>query len=337
MGADLGTSHSCESHQRYAPVISPETRLDWYVRMCTIRAFERSIIALNRAGLVAGTAHLYIGMEAIAVGVAAAMEKNDLMTSTHRGHGHCIARGLDMGRMMAEILGRADGYCQGKGGSMHITAISLGMLGADGIVGGGIPIAVGAALGLRLKRQDSVVFCFFGEGAANQGSFHEALNLASIHQLPVVFICENNLWALSAGFDETTAGQNVAARAAAYGMEGERVDGNDVEAVFRAASDASARARSGAGPTLLECLSYRHEGHSIFTRQEIRPLEEIDLWKQRDPIDRYRALLISENIASTTKIEEIEAEVMANVARAVEFAKKSPPPDPGIALSEVYA
>jgi TPP-dependent pyruvate/acetoin dehydrogenase alpha subunit len=316
---------------------SESARLDWFHTMCRIRAFEREILMLNRAGLVAGTAHLYIGMEAIAVGACAALEEQDLLTSTHRGHGHCIARGLDMGRMMAEILGRADGYCGGKGGSMHITDVSRGMLGADGIVGGGIPIAVGAALGIRLKRGDSVVFCFFGEGAGNQGSFHEALNLAAIHRLPVVFICENNHWALSAPFADTTAGQSIAGRAAAYGIPGERVDGNDVEAVFAAASKAAARARAGTGPSLLECLSYRHEGHSIFTRQEIRPSGEIEYWKQLDPIERYRATLLKSGIAVGEWFDQIGSRIEAEVAAAVEFAKKSPSPDPKTAFEDVYA
>ncbi|HEY7302988.1 MAG TPA: thiamine pyrophosphate-dependent dehydrogenase E1 component subunit alpha [Bryobacteraceae bacterium] len=305
--------------------------------MCTIRHFEREIVQLNRAGLVAGTAHLYIGMEAIAVGACAAMRENDLLTSTHRGHGHCIARGLDMGHMMAEILGRADGYCHGKGGSMHITDVSRGVLGADGIVGGGIPLAVGAALGLRLKRNNSIVFCFFGEGAANQGSFHEALNLASLRQLPVVFICENNQWALSASFSETTAGQSVARRAVAYAMASDRVDGNDVEAVFRAANDAAERARRGSGPTLLECITYRHEGHSVFTRQEIRPTDEIEHWKKQDPIERYRSLLIAEDIASASKLGEIDAEVSRLVSSAAAFAKNSPSPGLATAFSGVYA
>lgn len=332
----MGISRTCQPPASGSEPISAETRLEWYTCMCTIRAFDREIITLNRAGLVAGTAHLYIGMEAIAVGACAAMGKSDLLTSTHRGHGHCIARGLDMGRMMAEILGRADGYCQGKGGSMHITAVSQGMLGADGIVGGGIPIAVGAALGLRLKRDDSVIFCFFGEGAVNQGSFHEALNFASIHRLPVIFVCENNQWALSAAFAKTTAGQSVSGRATAYAMVGETVDGNDVEAVFLAASEAAQRARSGSGPTLIECLSYRHEGHSIFTRQEIRPSEEIEHWKRQDPIERYRRLLIAGQIATVERLKEIESEVRSDAERAVMFAKNSPEPDPATALSGVY-
>jgi TPP-dependent pyruvate/acetoin dehydrogenase alpha subunit len=333
----MATSQTCDSGVSGTSRVSLQTRLDWYTRMCTIRTFEREIISLNRAGLVAGTAHLYIGMEAIAVGACAAIKEHDFLTSTHRGHGHCIAHGLDMGRMMAEILGRSEGYCGGKGGSMHITDVSRGMLGADGIVGGGIPLAVGAALGLRLKGINSVVFCFFGEGAANQGSFHEALNLASIRRLPVVFICENNLWALSASFGETTAGQSVAGRADAYAMAGERIDGNDVEAVFRSVSEAAARARSRSGPTLIECLTYRYEGHSVFTRQEMRPIEEIEDWKNKDPIERLRSSLIAEDGSSATSLGEIDSKVNREVARAVAFAKSSPAPSPATAFSEVYA
>ena len=318
-----------------AAEISIEMRLNWHRTMLLIRSFEEGVLTLNRAGLVAGTAHLYIGMEAIAVGVCSAMGEADLLTSTHRGHGHAIARGLDPGRMMAEILGRADGYCRGKGGSMHITDVSKGMLGADGIVGGGIPIAVGAALGVRLKRLSSVVFCFFGEGAGNQGSFHEALNLAAIHKLPVIFVCENNLWALSAPFEETTAGQSVAGRASAYGIFGERIDGNDVEAVFRAARSARERAVSGKGPTLLECLSYRRQGHSVFTRDEIRPREEIELWSRRDPIERNREHLLSAT-SSASQLEHLEADVRQSIDAAMEFAKRSPVPDPATAFEDVY-
>lgn len=317
--------------------ISRQDRLNWYRRMCLIRKFEEEIHKLNKAGLVQGTAHLYIGMEAIAVGACAAMSPGDLLTSTHRGHGHCIARGLDTGRMMAEILGRVDGYCGGKGGSMHIADISLGMLGADGIVGGGIPIAVGAALGARLKGEPSVIFCFFGEGASNQGSFHESLNLAAVQQLPVVFICENNLWALSAPFADVTAGRSVANRAGAYGIPGESVDGNDVEGVFRAVTEATGRARSGLGPSLLECESYRWEGHSIFTRQEIRPAEEIQQWKLRDPISRFREKLMVTQIVTTEEIQQIESQVTQEISQAVQFAKNSRVPDPETAFEHIYA
>jgi acetoin:2,6-dichlorophenolindophenol oxidoreductase subunit alpha len=312
-------------------------RLEWFYQMCLIRAFESEIHILNKAGLVNGTAHLYIGMEAIAVGACAAMAEGDLLTSTHRGHGHCLARGMDPARMMAEILSRSGGYCRGKGGSMHIADRSKGVLGADGIVGGGIPIAVGAAHGLRLLKQPSVVLCFFGDGASNQGSFHEALNLASIQRLPVVFLCENNQWALSAGFLETTAGGSVAKRAAAYGMAAEEVDGNDVEAVFAAVEAAASRARTGLGPALVECQSYRWEPHSIFTRQEIRPQEEIDDWKRRDPIERYKRVLLEKEIATPEQLSQIAANVEAEIGRAVAFAKASPSPDEQTALQDIYA
>ena len=317
--------------------LSTETRVDWYRQMCRIRTFEQQVLTLDKAGLVQGTAHLYIGMEAIAVGACAVMRQEDQLTSTHRGHGHCIARGLDMNRMMAEILGRASGYCCGKGGSMHITDISRGMLGADGIVGGGIPIAVGAALGVRLKGMDSVVFSFFGDGASNQGSFHEALNLAGVLRLPVVFICENNLWALSMPFAESTAGQSVSHRAAAYGMAGKQVDGNDVEAVFEAVAKMAKSARQGGGPSLLECRSYRWQPHSIFTRKEIRPAKEIEQWKRRDPIERYRTRVLKSKVATAEALGRIETEVTAEVDAAVQFAKQSPPPDPESALEDIYA
>jgi TPP-dependent pyruvate/acetoin dehydrogenase alpha subunit len=314
-----------------------ETRLKWYCQMCRIRAFELEIVSLNKAGLIPGTAHLYIGMEAIAVGACAAMKDEDFLTSTHRGHGHAIARGLDLGRMMAEVLGRTDGYCRGKGGSMHITDITKGMLGADGIVGGGIPLAVGAALGNRLKGKKSVVFCFFGEGACNQGSFHEALNMASIYRLPLVFICENNLWALSAPFAEMTAGGSVSGRASSYGIPGETVDGNDVEAVFTAVEKAAVRASQGMGPSLIECASYRWEGHSIFTRVENRPQKEIEEWKQKDSIERYRAHLLSMKIATPEVLHQIDLEVSDAVSGAVSFARNSRQPKSEQATEDVYS
>ena len=317
--------------------LSTELRVDFYRRMFRIRTFEQQLHVLNKAGLIHGTAHLYIGMEAIAVGACATMQKQDLLTSTHRGHGHSIARGLDMGRMMAEIMGRASGYCRGKGGSMHITDISRGMLGADGIVGGGIPIAAGAALGARVKGDPSVVYCFFGDGASNQGSFHEALNLAGVLGLPVVFICENNLWALSAPFSQVTAGGSVSHRAQAYGMPGEAVDGNDVEVVFQTVHEAAERARKGEGPSLLECRSYRWEPHSLFTRQDLRTQEEIEEWKQRDPIERYRTHLLESETATAESLDLIETEVAAEVAQAVQFAKQSPPVDEKSAWEDVYA
>lgn len=220
---------------------------------------------------------------------------------------------------------------------MHITDISLGMLGADGIVGGGIPVAVGAALGARLKGGRLVVFCFFGEGACNQGSFHESLNMAAIYRLPVVFICENNLWALSGPFAEMSAVGSIADRAASYQMPGEKVDGNDVEAVFTAVDKAASRARKGTGPSLLECLSYRWEGHSIFTRVEIRPQKEIEEWKEKDPIERCRGRLLELGIATPSLLQRIDLEVAASLESAVNFAKNSPPPDKATAFEDVYS
>lgn len=318
-------------------IITTSMRLHWYRRMCRIRAFEREIYEHNKKGLVPGTAHLYVGMEAIAVGACAAMKEDDLLTSTHRGHGHSIARGLDLGRMMAEVLGRVDGYCRGKGGSMHITDVARGMLGADGIVGGGIPIAAGAALGMRLRGIPSVVFCFFGDGASNQGSFHEALNFAAVNHLAVIFICENNLWALSTSFKETTAGGSVSNRAAAYGIPGQRVDGNDVEAVYGATCTAVTRAAEGAGPSIIECVSYRWEPHSIYTRRETRPQQEIEDWKQKDPIARYRQFLITNKEATAEALGQIDSEVQAEVAQASAFALGSPTPGPEIADQDVYS
>lgn len=317
--------------------VSEMLSLGFFRQMCLIRAFETEILDLNSQKLIRGTAHLYIGMEAIAVGACAAMAEHDVLTSTHRGHGHCIARGLDPARMMAEILGRADGYCHGKGGSMHVADISKGVLGADGIVGGGIPIAVGAAYGFRIKKDPSVVLCFFGEGACNQGSFHEGLNLAAIQKLPVVFICENNQWALSASFLETTAGGSVTQRALVYGLAAEDIDGNDVETVFEAVTRATVRARDRLGPSLIECQSYRWEGHSVFSTQDVRAPEEVERWKQRDPIERYRRKLVATGSAMSERLQQIEAEVRAEINLAVEFARNSSSPDQRIALEDIYS
>jgi len=253
------------------PELPPDRLLELYRQMLTIRAFEQTVLESHKQHLTQGAAHTYIGMEAVAVGVCAALRDDDYITSTHRGHGHCIARGLDVNRMLAEIFGRATGYCKGKGGSMHIADIDRGMLGADGIVGGGIPIAMGAALGCRVRKSSQIVSCFFGEGASNQGSFHEALNLAAIRKLPVIFVCENNHWALSAGFEATTAVPNVADRASAYSIPGRIVDGNDLLAVYSTGLQAAERARNGDGPSLIECKTYRWEPHSVFTTKDVRP------------------------------------------------------------------
>ncbi|MCW4021318.1 MAG: thiamine pyrophosphate-dependent dehydrogenase E1 component subunit alpha, partial [Candidatus Bathyarchaeota archaeon] len=233
-----------------------------YRKMLEIRRFEEKVWDLFGRNLIPGTLHLYLGQEATAVGVCANLQVEDYITSTHRGHGHCIAKGADLNKTMAEILGRKNGYCKGKGGSMHVADAAVGNLGATAVVGSAIPIAVGAALSCKLRKTKQVVACFFGDGASNNGIFHEALNMAAVWELPVVFVCENNLYAMGTRITNVTAIENIADRASGYGMPGVVVDGNDVVAVYQAAKEAVGRARSGGGPTLVECKTYRHKGHS---------------------------------------------------------------------------
>ena len=307
------------------------------LRMWQIRWFELRAMELFEEKLIRGSVHPYIGMEAIAVGVCAALGKNDYITSTHRGHGHCVAKGLDLRLMMAEIIGREDGYCRGRGGSMHITAIDEGMLGADAIVAGSSAIAVGAAHGLRLKGHDGVVVCFFGDGASNQGILHEACNLGAVLDAPVVFVCENNQWAISTPAAASTRIDNIADRAAGYGFPGVIVDGNDVLAVRDVTATAVARARAGDGPTLLEAKSYRITSHSAATKTDLRPPEELDAWRARDPILSFSRYLSTEAGVAAERLEQIEEEARANVEAAVEFALASPRPEPESALEDVYA
>jgi pyruvate dehydrogenase E1 component alpha subunit len=307
------------------------------LRMWQIRWFELRAMELFEEKLIRGSVHPYIGMEAIAVGVCAALEKNDYITSTHRGHGHCVAKGLDLKLMMAEIIGREDGYCRGRGGSMHITAIDEGMLGADAIVAGSSAIAVGAAHGLRLKGHDGVIVCFFGDGASNQGILHEACNLGAVLAAPVVFVCENNQWAISTPAAASTRIDNIADRAAGYGFPGVIVDGNDVLAVRDVTATAVARARAGDGPTLLEAKSYRITAHSAATKTDLRPPDELDAWRARDPILSFSRYLNTEAGVAAERLEQIEEEARADVETAVEFALASPRPEPESALEDVYA
>lgn len=304
--------------------------------MLTIRAFEQKVMECHKRGLIQGAAHTYIGMEAVAVGVCAALADDDYVTSTHRGHGHAIARGLDVRRMLAEIFGRSTGYCRGRGGSMHIADVGAGMLGADGIVGGGIPIAVGAALGCHALGLTRIVACFFGEGASNQGSFHEALNFAAVQKLPAVFVCENNQWALSADFEATTAVPNVADRATAYGIVGHIVDGNDLQEVYATSRAAVERARQGDGPTLIECKTYRWENHSVFARPDPRPNAEVESWKQKDPIARTRQSLFANNALDAKREQEMQQQIDELIAEAETFATDSPMPEPADAMKDVY-
>jgi pyruvate dehydrogenase E1 component alpha subunit len=308
-----------------------------YGKMLEIRLFEEKVFELYGQDLVPGTIHLYAGEEAVAVGVCSVLSKDDYITSTHRGHGHCIAKGADMKRTMAEILGKKAGYCKGKGGSMHIADFSIGMLGATAVVGAGLPIAVGAGLSARLRKTGQVVACFFGEGASNQGTFHESINMASAWKLPVIFVCENNLYAMGTSQSRIMNIENVSDRAASYGIPGVSMDGNDVLAVYEAACVAVERARRGKGPTLIECKTYRHKGHSRVDPAKYRPREEVEEWLRRDPIKRLRDKLIQTDISTEAELQEIEKKVSNAVEDATKFAVESPYPAPEEALEEVYA
>ena len=306
-------------------------------KMYEIRYFEEKAEELYIRGLVHGTMHLSVGQEGSAVGAVFALEPDDYILSTHRGHGHCIAKGADMNLMMAEFMGKETGYCRGRGGSMHIADVEAGNLGATGVVGDGIPISVGVGLSIQLQNQNKVVLCFFGDGAANTGSFHEALNMASIWELPIVFLCENNQYAMSTSVKKAFSIENIADRAAAYGMPGVVVDGNDVLAVYEAVKDASERARRGDGPTLIECKTYRWKGHSKSDQQRYRTREEVAAWKKRDPIARFRARLIEEGLIIEEEVQMIEEEVQQTIGAAVRFAQESPEPSLEGIEEEVYA
>ncbi len=274
-----------------------ELKLQMYRTMLRIRRFEEKLVELKARASIPGLLHLYIGEEATATGVCAALLPNDFITSTHRGHGHCIAKGGEISRMMAELFGRITGYCNGKGGSMHIANLELGILGANGIVGAGMPIAGGAGLSIKMRGTDQVVACFFGDGATNQGAFHESLNMAALWKLPVIYICENNQYAISVAQSRSTSIKDVYMRKDAYGIHGCMVDGNDVMAVYEAAQDAARRARNGEGPTLLECKTYRWRGHyegEADRTYTYRTAEEIEGWKKGCPIEKFRKKLLEE-------------------------------------------
>ncbi len=314
-----------------------EVHITMLRKMWLIRAFEGKVDESFQRGTIHGTTHLYTGEEAVAVGACSRLETGDLFTSTHRGHGHCIASGADVRRMMAELLGRHTGYCKGKGGSMHIADVSSGNLGANGIVGGGIPLAVGAALSLKMQRTDRVVLCFFGDGAVNQGSFHEAANLAAIWSLPVVFICENNLYGMSFPASKAMKTKSIAERAGSYGMPHRVVEGNDVMAVAQATEGAVRAARDGNGPSFLECQTYRWKGHSKSDANRYRTHEEIEEWKTRCPIARLQQQLLREGILTREDAAEIEREAYAAIDDAMKYALDSPPPPLSELLSDVYA
>jgi len=313
-------------------------RLIWmYKKMLEIRLFEEKVFELYGQNLVPGTIHLYAGEEAVAVGVCANLRKDDYIVSTHRGHGHCLAKGARLDKTMAEILGKRTGYCKGKGGSMHIADFSVGMLGATAVVGAGIPIATGAGLSIKLRGTEQVTACFFGDGASNQGTFHEGVNMAAIWKLPVLFVCENNLYAMGTRQNRVMLAESIATRASAYGIPGVSVDGTDVLRVYEAARAAVQRARRGEGPTLIECRTYRHMGHSRIDPATYRPREEVEEWLRRDPIQRLRRGLIEGGHLSDAEVQVLERAVAKNVESAVEFAMESPYPSSEEALDDLYA
>ncbi|GAA4712159.1 pyruvate dehydrogenase (acetyl-transferring) E1 component subunit alpha [Brevibacillus fulvus] len=317
--------------------ISEEKLVSLYKQMWLIRYFDEKVDQFFAKGLIHGTTHLCVGQEASAAGAIAVIRDTDKITSTHRGHGHCIAKGADVNKMMAELFGRATGYCKGKGGSMHIADLDKGNLGANGIVGGGIPLAVGAALTSKMKKLGYVVLCFFGDGASNEGSFHESLNLASIWQLPVVFICENNQYGMSGSVKEMTRVENIADRAVAYGIPGQVIDGNDMLEVMNAVYAAAEHARAGKGPVLIEAKTYRWKGHSKSDAKKYRTREEEEEWRKRDPIKRFKNVLIEAKVLTEEQADLLQEEARLEIEQAVEFAETSPQPPIDSLLEDVYA
>ncbi len=316
--------------------IAPETLLHLYRTMLTIRLFEQRVAREFRTGEIPGFVHMYVGEEAVAVGVCANLDDDDYVTSTHRGHGHCIAKGCDLDRMMAEIYGREGGLCKGRGGSMHIADFSRGMLGANAIVGGGIALATGAGLASSVRGSRQVAVAFFGDGAANQGVLHESLNLASIWKLPVIYVCENNGFAESTPASYATSVVDVASRAAGYGIPGVVADGADVLGVYAAAREAVERARAGEGPTLLEVKTYRFMGHFEGDPERYRDDDERTMLRDRDAIPALHEHIVSGGHAATTDLEAMRDEIEAAVAAAVDFARASPFPDPADIERFVY-
>jgi len=320
---------------------SNEQLVELMEKMLVIREFETTVQKHFAEGEIPGFVHLYLGEEAVGVGACSALGKEDYITSTHRGHGHLLARGGDIKKMMAEIFGKATGYNKGKGGSMHIADVSLGILGANGIVGAGLPIAAGAGITSQVLDEDSVTICFFGDGASNRGTFHEAINMASVWNLPVVFVCENNMYAISMPQYRADGrkGQNikdVSDRAVAYGISGVTVDGNDVMAVREAVVEAVKKARSGGGPSLVECKTYRHRGHFEGDPTVYRSDEELEQWKKKDPINRYKKVLEDQEILDEDGFNELREKVRGQIDEALQFAQDSPEPDPSEVTTDVY-
>lgn len=305
--------------------------------MQEVRAFEEKAEELYAQGKIHGTMHLSIGMEASAVGSVLALQSQDLILSTHRGHGHCIAKGADLNLMMAEFMGKESGYCRGRGGSMHIADVKCGNLGANGVVGGGLPMAIGIGLALKMEKADRIHLCFFGDGAASSGAFHEALNMSAIYHLPVVFVCENNQYAMSFSFKKSCPIERIADRAAGYAMPGETVDGNDVLAVYEAVSRAANYVRSGGGPALVENVTYRWRGHSKSDANRYRTKEEIESWKAKCPIKRLEQRLLDQEIATRSELDAVRQSAYQAIEDAVKFAESCPEPRLETIEEGVYA
>ena len=312
-------------------------KIEMLRKMYQIRHFENETEQFIIRGMIHGTCHLYTGEEATAVGAIYAINDDDYITSTHRGHGHCIAKGADLNIMMAELLGKRTGYCKGKGGSMHIADVGSGNLGANGVVGGSIGIATGAALTCKMKRNGKIVVCFFGDGAANQGIFHGSINMASIWDLPIIYLCENNVYGMSTPVKEAFNIEKISDRKCAYGIEGLTIDGNNLAEVFNAVSHFTGECRAGRGPVLIESLTYRWSGHSKSDAQVYRTREEIRQWVERDPIEKYKKILINQKILTEKEDRDLEEEVIDELEKATRFAKDSPFPEPSEVEEDVYA
>jgi pyruvate dehydrogenase E1 component alpha subunit len=316
--------------------LTKESKIKMLKDLITIRRFEERTIQMYAAGEFGGYLHPYVGMEAIATGACAAIEEKDYLVSNHRGHGHCIAKGADINKMMAELLGKATGYCKGRGGSMHIADTELKMLGANGIVGGGIPISIGAGFSAKMRGKDEVVLCFFGDGAANNGVFHEALNMTAIFKLPVVYICENNLYAISMCSLDSVACEDIGKRACAYDIPGHIIEGSDPVEVYNTVKKAVKHARDGKGPSLIEAKTYRFYGHHPNDPAEYRTKEESDYYKkEKDPVINFKKAMIKEKIITKKEIEKMEKNIIEEVENAVDFAHKSPEPELAVFLEEV--
>lgn len=316
--------------------MTKEQLLEFYRKMIRIREFENEAIELAKMNLTRAAVHTYNGEEAIAVGVCAHLTDHDYITSTHRGHGHCIAKGADMKLMFAELMARESGYCKGKGGSMHIADMSIGMLGANGIVGGGLPIAVGAAFALKYNESEDIAVCFFGDGASNEGAFHESLNLASVMKLPVIFVCENNQWAISTSQKKSCNIENISDRAAGYGIEGVTVDGNNIESVYEEFGKAAQKVRSKSGPILMEMKTYRVAGHYYGDNENYRTREEVQKWKECCPIKHAERLLYETYGMKEEELEKIQKEELQVVLSASESAKKEKEPSPEDLKNDLY-